>query len=171
MRPVFIALAILAPVLFAASPAQADPQTQVIWKLVDKKGKVTYADKAPGKDYPGQVTRIEVDLNANKATLTRVGETAAPTTLPLTAPELKRVRADAELARARENLEAAKKALADGQEPTPEETLRVGKVGGGARPVPTDAYHARIKSLEEAVTAAEAELARARDAARRAAID
>jgi hypothetical protein len=171
MRPVFGKLAILAPALFTAVLAQAQPQTQVIWKLVDKKGKVTYADKAPGRDFPGQVTRIEVDLNANKATLTRPGESLPPTTLPLTAPEMKRVRADAELIRARENLEAARKALTDGKEPTPEETQWVGKVGGGARPVPTDAYHARIKSLEEAVKSAEAELDRTQKAARQAAVD
>ena len=60
--------------------------------------------------------------------------------LPLTAPELKRVKADAELARARENLEAAKKAREDGKDPTPEETQWLGKKGGGARPVPTEAY-------------------------------
>ncbi len=82
--------------------------------------------------------------------------------LPLTAPELKRVKADAELARARERLEEAKKAREEGKDPTPEETRWLGKKGGGARPEPTDAYHARIKSLDEAVAAAEAEYERAR---------
>jgi hypothetical protein len=172
MSPRFRLLAYLVPLVLAATLARAEPQKQVIWKLVDQKGKVTYADKAPPKDFPGKATRIEVDLAANTAKLTNVGEPSAPAMLlPLTAPELKRVKADAELARARENLEAARKALADGQEPTEEETLRIGKVGGGARPVPTDAYHARIKRLEDDVKAAEAELDRAQKAARQAAID
>ena len=91
--------------------------------------------------------------------------------LPLTAPELKRVKTEAELARAKEKLEAAKKAREDGKDPTPEETRWLGKKGGGARPEPTEAYHARIKALDDAVKAAEAELELAHKAARMAAID
>ena len=171
MKPMARLLAIFVPSFFLATLAMADAETQVVWKLVDKKGKVTYVDKAPAKDYEGKVTRIEIDLKANRATLTTLGESAPPVRLPLTAPELKRVKADAELVRARERLEEAKKALDDGKEPTPEETQWVGKVGGGARPVPTDAYHARIKALEDAVKAAEAEFSRAQKVARQAAID
>lgn len=167
-------LALFAPTLVAvafAAAAADDKDKQVVWKLVDKKGKITYADKAPPKGYDGKVTRIEVDLKANRATLVNVGESSPPVLLPLTAPELKRVRADAEAARALENFEEAKKAREEGQEPTPEETQWIGKVGGGARPVPTDAYHARIKALDDALKAAEATYERARKAARMAAID
>ncbi len=165
-------LALLAPTLLAvAFAAVAAGDKQVVWKLVDKKGKITYADKAPPKEYDGKVTRIEVDLKANRATLVTVGESSPPVLLPLSAPELKRVRADAEVVRARESLEEAKKAREEGEEPTPEETQWIGKVGGGARPVPTDAYHARIKALDDALKAAEKEYERARKAARMAAID
>jgi hypothetical protein len=164
-------LAILAASLLAAPWAAAEGDKQVVWKLVDKKGKVTYVDKAPPKEFDGKVTRIEVDLSANTAMLVNVGESSKPVKLPLTAPELKRVRADAELARARESLEAAKKAREDGKEPTPEETRWLGKKGGGARPEPTEAYHARIKSLDDAVSAAQAEFDKAQKAARMAAID
>jgi hypothetical protein len=164
-------LAILAPLLLAATSVLAEGDKQVIWKLVDKKGKVTYVDKQPPKEFEGKVTRIEVDLNANTATLKGVGEAAPPKVMRLTEPELKRVRADAELARARENLEAAKKAREDGKDPTPEETQWLGKKGGGARPEPTEAYHARIKSLDQAVKEAQAEFDRAQKAARQAAID
>ena len=164
-------LAILLPALLASALVMAELEKQVVWKLVDKKGKVTYVDKAPGKDFDGKVTRIEVDLKANVATLVNIGEAAKPVQLPLTAPELKRVKADAELARARDQLAAAKKAREDGKDPTPEETQWIGKVGGGARPVPTDAYHDRIKSLDDAVKAADEEFERARKAARMAAID
>ena len=164
-------LAIFLPALLASALVMAELEKQVVWKLVDKKGKVTYVDKAPGKDFDGKVTRIEVDLKANVATLVNIGEAAKPVQLPLTAPELKRVKADAELARARDQLAAAKKAREDGKDPTPEETQWIGKVGGGARPVPTDAYHDRIKSLDDAVKAADEEFERARKAARMAAID
>ena len=118
------------------------------------------------------MTRIEVDLKANRATLVNVGESSPPVLLPLTAPELKRVRADAELARARENLEAAKKAREEGKEPTPEETQWIGKVGGGARPVPTDAYHDAHQGARRGREGRPRQAyERARKAARMAAID
>jgi hypothetical protein len=171
MKPIPRLLAIALPTLLVATFALAEPDKQVVYRLVDKKGKITYADKAPGKEFEGKVTRIEVDLKANRAMLKPVGESTPPVTLPLTAPELKRVKADAELARANEILEAAKKALEDGKEPKEDETQFVGKVGGGARPVQTEAYNARIKKLEDAVKSAEAEVDRARTAARQASID
>ncbi len=171
MKPFPRALALLLPLLLSAPHAMAELEKQVVWKVVDPRGKVTYYDAAPPKEVEGKVTRIEVDLTANRATLTGVGEGVPTKTLPLTAPELKRVRADAELARARANLEAARKAREDGKDPTPEETQWIGKKGGGARPVPTDAYHERIKALDASVKSAEAELERAQKAARMAAID
>jgi len=165
-------LAFLVPTLLAvAFAAAAADDKQVVWKLVDKKGKITYADKAPPKEYDGKVTRIEVDLKANRATLVNVGESAPPVLLPLTAPEMKRVKAEAELAQAAEKLEAAKKAREAANEPTPEETQWMGKKGGGARPVPTEAYHERVKKLDAALKAAEEDFERARKAARMAAID
>jgi hypothetical protein len=164
-------IAILLASLLAATFALAEGEKQVVWKLVDKKGKVTYSDKAPPKDYDGKVTRIEVDLKSNVATLITPGGASPAVLLPLTAPELKRVKTEAELARAKEKLEVAKKAREDGKDPTPEETRWLGKKGGGARPEPTEAYHARIKALDDAVKAAEDELAIAYKAARMAAID
>lgn len=164
-------IAALLALLAAPAIALGQGDRQVVWKLVDKKGKVTYADKAPPKDYDGKVTRIEVDLTANRATLVSLGESSAPVLLPLTAPELKRVKADAELARARERLEEARKAREDGKDPTPEETRWIGKKGGGARPEPTEAYHERIGKLDQALKSAEEEHERARRAARNAAID
>lgn len=164
-------VAILAPSLLAAAFGASALDKQVVWKLVDKKGKVTYVDKAPPREFDGKVTRIEVDLKANAATLVNVGESAPPVLLPLTAPELKRVKAEAELAQAAEKLEAAKKAREAANEPTPEETQWMGKKGGGARPVPTEAYHERVKKLDAALKAAEEDFERARKAARMAAID
>jgi hypothetical protein len=161
---------VLATVLVPAL-ANAQSDKSVVYRLVDKNGKTSYSDKAPPRGFEGKVTRIEVDLKANRATLNAVGGSSAPVTLPLTAPELRRVKADAELARANEALEAAKKALEVGKEPQEGDVQLIGKVGGGARQVPTEDYHKRIKKLEDAVQAAEAEVDRARTAARQAAVD
>lgn len=163
--------ALVLAVLVWQAPAIAQSDKSVVYRLVDKNGKTSYSDKAPPRGFEGKVTRIEVDLKANRATLNAVGDSSAPVSLPLTAPELRRVKADAELARANEALEAAKKALEGGKEPKEDEIQLIGKVGGGARQVPTEDYHKRLKKLEEAVQAAEAEVERARKAARQAAVD
>jgi hypothetical protein len=166
-----VPFALVATALLAATGARAEGDSQVVWKLVDRSGKVTYVDSAPPKGFDGKVTRIEVDLKANTATLKNVGESSPPQVLRLTAPELKRVRADAELARAREELEAAKKAREEGKDPTPEEVRWLGNKGGGARQEPTEAYHERIKALDQAVQRAQESYDRAQKAARQAAID
>jgi len=171
MIRIFRLPALAVPALALASLAFAQPDTQVVYRLVDKNGKTTYAGKPPGRDFDGQVTRIVVDLKANRATLNALGGSSPPVTMPLSAPELARVKADAELARAEAALESARRALEGGKEPTAEETQFIGKAGGGARPVLTDAYHARMRKLEDAVKAAEADVDRARKAARQAAID
>ena len=171
MKPLARLLALALPTLLVASFAFAQPDKQVVYRLVDKKGKTTYSEKAPGKEFDGKVTRIEIDLKANTATLKTLGDSSASVSLPLGAPELARVKADADLLRATRAFEAAKKALEEGKEPKEEEIQRVGKVGGGARPVPTEAYAERIKKLEDAVAAAEAEVDRTRKVAREAAID
>ena len=153
----------------AVLPAAADSQT--VYKLIDKKGKVTYAEKAP-KSFEGQVVRMEIDLKANTATLPKPGQ--APASFPkvtLAPQEMRRIDADLRLARTQEALEAARKALKDGEEPAESEVTRVGNAGGGTRPVYTDAYKQRIKALEDDVKRAEAAYEDARKAVRQAAID
>ena len=90
-RPVCV-LAILATAFLAAPHALAEADKQVVWKLVDKKGKVTYVDKAPSKDFEGKVTRIEVDLTANRARLVNLGETSPPVPTPYWCRRLARPR-------------------------------------------------------------------------------
>jgi len=41
---------------------------QTLYKLIDKNGKVTYSEEAP-KNFDGKVIRIDIDPNANRATL------------------------------------------------------------------------------------------------------
>lgn len=136
---------------FAANSALA----QTLYKLIDRNGKVTYSQEAP-KDFDGKVIRIDVDPNRNSATLG-----VAPGTPSVQQPEAAAAAAK-RVTQARERLEAARKALADAREhPAEDETTFVGKVGGGARSVPTQAYQERLAGLERAVKEAEDELEKA----------
>src|SRR6187455_2127778 len=141
-----------AAVLLLAQPAAA----QTLYKLIDKNGKVTYADSPP-KDYDGKVEKIEVDPNRNRATILPPG----------TSGEVLKDRPNAAdsgdaLKQAQARLDAARKDLAFARDnPREGEVERVGSVGGGARPVPTEAYERRLAGLEKAVRDAEEELWRA----------
>ena len=127
----------------AAAPAPA----QTLYKLIDKNGKVTYSEKAP-KDYDGKVIRIDVDPNANTATLPKAAKQAPAAAAGAAAPSAAR--------QAEERLETARKALADAQDHPAEEDMRwVGNVGGGVRRVPTEAYARKLEALQQAVKEAE----------------
>ena len=164
------AFAIL-PLTAGAQGYPAPAKVEVIYKLIAKDGKVTYSQDAP-KDYPGRVVKIEIDPRANTVVFPRPNE--RPQYLqprPLTPQEARRLDAENAKVKAQDALDEAKKALKDGQEPLEGELDWMGKKGGGARPVPTEAYQKRIKALEDAVKAAEEELDRAQKGARQAAID
>jgi|KBSSwiStaDraftv2_1062776.scaffolds.fasta_scaffold31717_3 exonuclease VII small subunit len=147
--------------LFALAFAAALPAAaQTLYKLIDKNGKVTYSDTPP-KDFDGKVVPMEVDPNRNRATLTNPGDAQRALADKARASNA----ADDELKRAQERLEAARRSLADAREnPREGEVERVGNVGGGARPVPTEAYEKRLAALEEAVRSAEEEVRRAQKA-------
>ena len=164
-------VAALAPAAALAQDYPAPAKVEVIYKLIARDGKVTYAQSAP-RDFPGRVVKIEIDPRANSAVFPKPNE--RPQWLqprPLTPQEARRLETENAKVQAQDELDAAKKALKDGQEPLENELEWMGKKGGGARPVPTEAYHQRIKALEDAVKAAEAALDRAQKAARQAAID
>ena len=139
-------------VLAFALPAHG----QTLYKLIDKKGKVTYSDSPP-KDYDGQVIPIEVDKKRNSATLVTPGTPAAEQALgeKTRAEDAARTR----LRVAQERLETARKNLAFAREnPQEGEVERRGNVGGGTRPVPTEAFEKRLAALEQAVRDAEQEV-------------
>ena len=140
----------------ACSLAAALATAQTLYKLVDKNGKVTYSETAPKPgEFDGQVTRIDVNPNANTATLPRF-EPKAPEAATNPGSRMPDARG------ARERLEAAKKALADARDnPSPDEVTRMGTKGGFTRPVESDAYRAKLAKLEADVKAAEDELKRA----------
>jgi colicin import membrane protein len=169
MKAVARALALLPPLLFAATLAGAQPSSQTLWKVVDKNGKVTYYDKEPPAGTEGTVTRIEMNLEANRAAAPKApakGDAAKPS-----ASGTRRAAAEADLAKAEARLDAARKALAEGSAQTDADTQWMGNVKGGARPAPTEEYKARVSRLQAAVKAAEADVERARKAVRQAGVD
>ena len=132
-----------------------EAQAQTLYKLIDKNGKVTYAEKPP-KDFDGKVIRLDIDPNANTATLPK----------PVTPPAGNAGRADSatpdRLKAARDRAEAARKAYDNAlNNPGESDVTRVGNVGGGARPVFSEAYSKRLAELEQAAKEAEDDLKRA----------
>jgi|SRR5688572_2968594 len=141
-------------ILVMAHPAAA----QTLYKLIDKNGKVTYSDTPP-KDFDGKVVPVEVDTKRNSATILPPGTATQQVISPDKAKSADN--ADARLKQAQARLEAARKDLAFARDnPRDGEVERIGNVGGGARPVPTEAYERRIAGLEQAVRDAEEELRR-----------
>jgi len=182
----------------AAVPAVA----QTMYKWVDADGKTQYSDRPP-KGFKGELTRIEAE-NDTKPTLPRV---LAPAPAPDAVDKAKaakpddilakrraaRAQLEARLARARDNVDAAKKALEASDTPEPgdrqviqqrsasggmhgmtgrsncrEETTKDGrKIAMCPTTVPTPEYRDRVAELEEALRVAEVELHDAEQAWRR----
>ena len=163
MRSIIGSLAIAA---LTASLVGAPAAAQTLYKLIDKNGKVTYSEKPP-KDFDGKVIRLDIDPNANTATL--------PKPPPPSAQERTGRNSDAQPEKggakaptgdkvqdARDRLDAAKRAYENAlNNPGEDDVNRVGNKGGGTRPVFSDAYQAKLTALEAAVKQAEAELKRA----------
>lgn len=166
MTSVFKLLVALALALPIALPASA----QTLYKLIDKNGKVTYAEKPP-KDFDGKVIRMDIDPNANTAVLPKPGATEGTISTP-EAQQLRKSlqeskRTEQRIEKARQNLDAAKRALQSLiDNPSEFDVTRVGNVGGGTRPVYSEAYQERMARAEAAVKAAEEELERAEREAR-----
>ena len=128
-----------------------------LYKLIDRNGKITYSEEKP-KSFDGQVIELNIDRNANTATLpkpTPVTETAAR---KREAAEKK----DQHLEDLKARLEEARKKLQDAKDnPGPEDLDRVGTKSGFTRGVPTEAYEKKLAKLQEDVKDAEQELKRA----------
>jgi len=146
--------AIVLALLLAALATAAGAET--LYKLIDKNGKVTYAEKPP-KDFDGKVIRLDIDPSAN----TSVGRSA-------TVPGRRNddiIRSnpgaahEAEVAAAREKLETARQAYADARDnPGENDVQRMGTKGGFTRPVFSDEYQRKLERLEADVKQAEQEL-------------
>lgn len=153
MKSTLVRKCIIAGIALLAVSAMV--QAQVLYKLVGKDGKVTYAEKPP-KDFDGKVIRLDIDPKANIATLPKgsvLREESEPS---------KRAAARADqLKAAQSRVDAARKALDDARaNPGEGDVARMGKKGGGTRPVPTEDYQRRLDKLERDVKEAEDELQR-----------
>jgi hypothetical protein len=147
--PARICLAFAVALAAASTPALG----QTLYKLVGKDGKVTYSETAP-KDFDGKVIRMDIDPKANTATLpagSRLQDKSE-------ASQRDAARED-QLKAARARVDAARKALDDARaNPGEGDIARMGKKGGGTRPVPTEDYEQRLAKLERDVKEAEADL-------------
>jgi hypothetical protein len=149
----------------AAALLASQASAEVLYKLIDKNGKVTYSEEKP-KNFDGQVIRLDIDPNANTATMPRPaagansGEPAGPPKRK--ASNAKKPSTEERVAAARERLENAQRALQDARDhPGESDTQIFGNKGGGVRMVPTDAYQSKLDKLDQAVKRAEEDLQRA----------
>lgn len=192
--------AAIAAAALACSPAVA----QVLYKWTGADGKVNYSD-APPKNFKGEVQRIEPPEPASASPAPAAApapraaapaparEVAAEPRPPGIAAQRRATRAQLELqlARARADVDAARKALEEAvPEPDERQTIQQRKAQGGMHgmtprlncrvertaagkatmcptSVPTPEYYDRVTRLEEAVKKAEEELAAAEEAWRR----
>ena len=191
------------PLLALAALLLGTAHAQVLYKWIDAQGKVQYSDQPP-KGFKGEVTRIEPDPPPTFSTQPRPAAPAAkPEAKPAkaedrAAPDLaarrkeRREKLAADVTRAREKLEAAKKALDGDEGPGVDErqvvrqTYRKGTQPATSRSncremtgadgkktlmcpalEPSSSYYERVQQLEEAVKRAEEELELAERAYRR----
>jgi len=122
---------------------------QAVFRSVMPDGKIIYGDKpAPGAQEAKQVNLPPANSSASppSQTLTPISPNAAA------APGMPHPKDS--VATARQNLEAAKKALDAGRDP--QEGERIGTKRGASRT--TEQYAERVKSLEDAVSSAQRQL-------------
>jgi len=143
---------VIAIALAWATAAQS-ASAETLYKLVDKKGRVTYTQEKP-KDFDGEVIPVEIDMNANKATLPKF----TPAPAPAVAPKSGAASRDS-VALARARVEAARRAYDDARNnPSDADATYIGNKGGGTRRVFTEEYLQRLARLENELKDAEADL-------------
>lgn len=174
-----------------ALPASA----QILYKLIDRQGRVTYTDSEP-KKFDGTVIRIEQDTAPSVAPSPRLGEGAPRAQEPAgLAQDRRRARESlgTKLRDAQDRVEAARKARDEGREPLPDELqtiqhrrppLRSGEQApnpncfvaadaSGASVlhcpsrIPGESFYARQKKLEDDLRRAQEDLTLAERAYRR----
>ena len=182
--------------LLALAVALALPASgQVLYKLVDRQGRVTYSDSEP-KNFDGTVTRLESDTTSNILPSAKPGEVATKAGAAPGIGEIRRAARedlDKKLRVAQARVEAARKAKTEGDEPLPDELQtiqhRSAPLKAGQQPpnpncfvatdpngaatlncpsrAPGEAYYERQKKLADDLKRAEEELELAERAYRR----
>ena len=132
-------------ILIAFALAAATAQAQGVFRSTMPDGRIIYGDKPA----PGAKESKEVTLQPNIAEPPKV-------VAPAPSPQQKDFdKADADVKKAQEDLDRARAARAAGEEPQEGERTGVAKRGDSRL---NEAYDKRIKSLEDAVAAAQARL-------------
>lgn len=135
----------IAPALVLAL-VTATAQAQAVFRSVMPDGKIVYGNKPePGAKESKQVNLVPLNISA--PTPGSGGPAPAP------APTAEN---NAEIATAKQDLDAAQRALAAGREQQEGDRIGVAK-GGGATSRLADSYYQRVKALEDAVAAAQAQ--------------
>lgn len=193
--------AVLLSIVLAGFAASSVAQT--LYKWTDAQGRIQYSDRPP-KDFKGEVTRIESDAQppqapawVPKATEPKAQEGKQVEKAPGDMNSRRRALREklaADVTRARERLEAAKKALDEAEGPqvderqvvqqrfargtkpaTPRSNCREVVASDGKKQlmcpalVPGEGYYDRVRALEEAVAKAEEDLTLAERAYRQGA--
>lgn len=142
---------------------------QELYKYVDKDGKVTYSDVKPK---PGEkATKVNVDHKDNviaspKRKTDTEGDNKETRDRSKDAKASDQTKKANAIEAAEKRLADAKKALEEGREMTADDTIvRVGRnekggQSGANQVIPKPEYHERVAKLEEAVKAAEENLAK-----------
>ena len=143
--------AVLAPLALALATGGGSACAETLYKLIDKKGRVTYTQDKP-KDFDGQVIPVEIDMNANKATL--------PKFTPPPPPAAKTAAPSRDsLALARQRVESARAAYESARNnPGDSDATYIGHKSGGTRRVFTEEYLQRLARLENELKDAEDDL-------------
>ena len=146
------------PLLFAFALIPPTAQAQPMFRSVMPDGKIVYGDKpAPGAKESKQLNLAPLNI----ASPQQAPDTVQPPANPADgSPQAGNN--SAELAAARQRLEAAQKALNDGREQREGDRVGVAKGGAGSSRL-SEGYLDRVKALEDAVAAAQQQL----DAAQR----
>ena len=144
------------PLLLALAFAAATAHAQGVFRSVMPDGKIVYGDKpAPGAKESKQVNLAPLNISTPTPGAPASPDPGASADAPNN---------NAEIAAARQNLEAAKKALEAGREQREGDRVGVAK-GGGASSRLSEDYLQRVKALEDAVAAAQKQLEDAQRAA------
>ncbi len=141
-------------VLLSALSLCAGASAQTLYKLIDQNGKVTYSEEKP-KAFDGEVIRIDINPNANTATLPKPQP-------PVPGGTAEQKIEAARIGEARQRLYRARTALQEAKSnPQEGDTQMVGKVGGGVRSIPSEGYQQRLDRLEAEARSAQEDLERA----------
>jgi hypothetical protein len=145
-------------------------QTSTVYKHVDKDGKVTYSEKPPGKDDPKAeakpdkpaAKKLDMDKERNviKSYVPKSSSDGQSDTRAFDKRLERNKDLQAKLEEAQRELDDARAALEAGKDPLDDEWQTVSGAGGRTARIPTEAYHQRVKGLEQAVKNAEDKLKR-----------